>query len=408
VTSYSLFGVNGNGATGPSTVASYSGAFECAHLFMVTSYCWVTGYQIWIPGNGDTSATYTFCLYQLTDTGINSSGVILVPGSKVTMSGGTAGTWASVSLPTPLELPPNVSNSTPGPAYAVCCGWTAVNGFPDSDNQWGSGDPYASGITEGPLFAFSDQGASAPEPFTSDFHQGLFSTASADPSTSFPGTANVSTNFWVDLTVSTTPPAGASHRIWPNLPWATNYVNDTASNFTLGVEIDLTQAVTVGKLWFYSPQGVTQMPTEAGIYSVSTQTLVAGSTITSPSWSGAAGSGWVSVSYSSLSLAAGKYKPVVLNGAGSPAVWSGTTASYWTTGGPGASNLVNGPVTAYSNANADSPGQSTYNAGSAITYPATNVGPYNYWVDLEVTPLPSPAGAGGLLVPGYLAATGTV
>src|SRR5271163_3822055 len=84
--------------TGP-VLAAYSGPFTCAALFMPLSYVWVTGYKMWVPAGGDTTETYKFCLYQLTD---NSEGVnnLIVPGSTVSSTPPfTAGAWNYVLLP---------------------------------------------------------------------------------------------------------------------------------------------------------------------------------------------------------------------------------------------------------------------------------------------------------------------
>ena len=132
---------------------------------------------------------------------------------------------------------------------------------------------------------------------------------------------------------------------------------------------------------------MTQLPTEIGVYQVSGASLVLSNP--SPSWSGAAGSGWISAALSGTLSASTRYKVVVLNGAGSPAIWNGAIANYWSTGF-GASGLTAGPITVYSNATADSPGQESYNLGAAIAYPNTNAGPYTYGLDIEVTPVVIP------------------
>jgi hypothetical protein len=119
---------------------------------------------------------------------------------------------------------------------------------------------------------------------------------------------------------------------------------------------------------------------------VSSQTVVAGTDNTSPSWSGAAGSGWVSCAYSGVTLPAGDYKVATFYGGGS--TWYQAAMNYWANGGPGANGIAAGPVTAPSSSAATSPGQGTYNAGSWAypqTYAASGNGE-NYWVDVEVTP----------------------
>ena len=105
----------------------------------------------------------------------------------------------------------------------------------------------------------------------------------------------------------------------------------------------------------------------------------------SPSWSGAAGSGWVACAYSGVTLPAGDYKVAVFYGGGSSGTRSRTA-----TGAPGAgaNGITAGPVTAPGTSAATSPGQSTYNAGSwayPLSYASGGNGE-NYWVDVEVTP----------------------
>ena len=114
--------------------------------------------------------------------------------------------------------------------------------------------------------------------------------------------------------------------------------------------------------------------------------MVAGTDNTSPSWSGAAGSGWVSCAYSGVTLPAGDYKVAVFYGGGSK--WYQVTTSYWGSGGPGASGITAGPLTAPGPSAATSPGQGTYNPGS-WAYPqsyGSGGNGENYWVDVEVTP----------------------
>src|SRR6185437_8024142 len=358
---------------------------------------WLNGYYHWVPAGGDTGPR-KFALWQLSDTthGVSQT---LVPGGTVTSGTLTANQWNFVPLPAPIGL----SGSVP---YVACYGYVAVNGFPDTQNQFGSGQPYAAGITNGPLFAYSDQGASAPEPSTSNYDQGLFSVAGSDPAAIMPVTGDSSSNFWIDVQVTSQPPGGASYRLWPSQPYAVNWVNDTADNFTLGCEFTLAQACTLDNIWFYSPAGVTQLPTECGIWNVTTQALVSGTDNAAPSWSGAAGSGWVSVPYSGVTLPAGDYKVAVVNAAGTPAIWNPTTDSYWgATVGVG--GIANGPLSAPDTTHATSPGQDTYNAGAAFTYPLTYSAPANganYWVDVEVTPVPATAGAAAITAAGVLAA----
>lgn len=388
----------GVGSTGtqPPGVTTYSGPFQAGTVFsLLGKTAWLQGYYWWCPTGGDTGAQ-KFCLYNRYSTTAES----LVSGCTATSGTLTAGAFNYIPLTTPVLL-------SPGVVYVACTGWSAVNGFPDSNNQFGSTQPYSSGITNGPLYAWSDATNGGTTPFSPaqsyNLSQGVFGTnnigGTPDPTTAgnMPAGASNSANFWVDVAVSDTPPAGysGSYRLWPGMIDAWEYVNDTANNFTLGMEFSLSQACAINNVWFYSPSGVTQLPTAIGVYQVSGPSLVVSNN--SPSWSGAAGSGWMSAALTGTLSAGVNYKVVVLNGAGTPAIWNAATAAYWAASGYGVNGLTSGPITAPNNASATSPGQDSYNPGATMTYPNTNVGPYNYWLDIEVTPL-----AGAPLKPLYV------
>jgi hypothetical protein len=156
----------------------------------------------------------------------------------------------------------------------------------------------------------------------------------------------------------------------------------------------------VDNIWFWSPPGVAVLPSRCGIFNVATQAEVAGTDNSSPSWSGTAGSGWVSCSYSGsgVVLPAGKYKVCVFMSGGAKVYQE--DVDYFGTG-PGASNIVSGPITVPSVANAAScisgsgpdkgqtvTGNSTYQDGP-WSYPDTFDSDDNgetRWVDVEVTP----------------------
>src|SRR5262249_17793606 len=131
-----------------------------------------------------------------------------------------------------------------------------------------------------------------------------------------------------------------------------------------------------------------------------TQGLAAGTDHASPSWSGAAGSGWVSESYTGVTLPAGDYKVSVLNAAGAPAIWNTTTNGDWGTR-PGVGGITGRPGAGPGTPHPTSPGQSTYNLGASFTYPLTYSSPANganYWVDAEVTPLAAGAATGAPVI----------
>jgi hypothetical protein len=393
VTTYRLFdgtagrpGVGSSGTQPPAAVSAASGGWLLGTLFSVTGQVgWLNGYYLWVPGNGDTGPV-KFATWNR----YSNSAQVVVAGSTVTSGTLTAGAMNYVPLATPVQL-------APAALYVAAAGWTVTNGIPVSGAQFGAGNPYAAGVTNGILTGWSSTGGSSKFPaLTGNYNlgQGVFSNVlGGDPAAAMPNNGSGDDNLWVDVQVSDTAPGSytGSYRLYQNKTDLGNYSLDTASNFTLGLEFTLSSACTVNNVWFYSPATVTQLPTRIGVYQVSNTTLVLDNQ--SPSWSGAAGSGWVSAALSGSLLASTKYKVAVLNAAGSPAAWNAACASWWSTGF-GGSGLVSGPISAYSNAAADSPGQSTYHAGATLTYPATNVGPYEYGLDIEVTPVPAVAAGG--------------
>lgn len=410
---YSLFPAT----NGPSAATSWGGSFLAGVLFKPTSGgCFLTAYRWWVcPSGGQSTAPQKFALWAIKG---NGSGV-LIPAATVT-SGTLAAGWNFVPLAAPVPL-------AIGTAYNACTGFTGP--FPDSDTTGtgtGAGDSYGtgghtSGITQGPLFAYSDQGHAGAEPYGTG--QGLFGTGGTDPSVTMPAGGSNSANFWMDLQVSDTDPAGyaSSRRLWPN-----NYganaatTTDAPVNYDVGTEFALSQACTLNRIWYYSPPGATQLATRANIWAITggglSGTLAA--TQSSPSWSGAAGSGWISTPFSGVVLPAGKYKVSAYNGAGTPAGCFAKDANTdYMRNGDGKNGITWGPLSMPNLANASAaynyngsdpgstppftdgttlPGQPTFAQGTPDIYPAlfapvlspTAGSTQNYWVDVEVTPVP--------------------
>jgi hypothetical protein len=358
--------------SGPSAPVSYSGPFMAGVLFKVTTGgMWFDGYWWWVCPTGQSTSPQKFALWAVYNGGAGS----LIPAATVTSDALTAGQWNFVPLARPVPL-------AIGACYNAC---TGVNGsFPDNQGQFGAGQPYGAGIVNGPLSAFSDQSGSLPAPF--NMSQGVFSVAGTDPTALMPANGNQSDNLWMDLQADSTPPAGASYRLWPSYPTLPGTANGGTLGYTLATEFKLSQACALDHIWFYSPSGAAALPTRCAIWNVTTQQVVSGTDSTSPSWSGGTGSGWVSRAYSGVTLPAGDYKVAVFNGGG--AAWFLFNTSYWDNGGPGANGITAGPVTAPGNAKATSPGQGSYHEAT-WAYPntyGTNGNGENYWVDVEVTP----------------------
>lgn len=417
MTTYRLFPAT----NGPSAPTAYAGNFLCGVIFKVTQGgMFLNGYYHWVPSGGDT-VSRKFALWQVKGA---ASGT-LIPAATVTASGTlTAGQWNFVPLGTPVPL-------AIGTAYCAATGWVSVNGFPDSDSTgagtgavdcYGTGG-HTSGITQGPLFAFSDLTFSKPEPYGTS--QGVFATSGADPTVTMPGTGSNSANFWVDVQVDTVTPGGysGSYRLWPGKVDSNSAtVPDASVNYSVATEFTLSQSCTLNKIWYYSPSGTAQLATACSVWQITgAGSGTKAATNASPAWSGAAGSGWVSCSFAGTSLAAGDYKVSVYNNAATPDGWSAKDAStsYWGTG-DGGSGITWGPLSAPGLATASlaykflgsgagntppySDGLGTTERGQATFYqPATGAGsdsyPYlyvdglaqNYWVDVEVTPASAPA-----------------
>lgn len=396
MTDYRLYA----GTSGPSAAITYSGPFLAGVVFQVTQAdCWFEGYWWWVAPSGGSTAPQTFALWLVTG---DTSGV-LIPAATTTSAQLSPG-WNWVPLATPIPLPIGGSVGTGGANFIAC---TGVNGnFPDTNAQFGAGDPNAAGVTVGPLQAFSDQGASNPGPFS--IGQGLFSTGGTDPTSVMPLQTYASANFWIDVQVGDTPPAGysGSYRLWPNFPNVTNGIHpsiDTGTQ-TTGTMFSLAVPCRLDNIWLYSPAGVTGLPARTQIWNAATQSLVSGTDMAAK-WSGSAGSGWLANSYAAAGvvLPAGNYIATVFNDSGQTFYQEtrGYFGSYNGVTGPGANGLVSGPLSSPSNANAFAPpgGNSCYyDGGTGPTYPNewdTHDGGENRWVDVEVTPASGGGGVGG-------------
>lgn len=174
------------------------------------------------------------------------------------------------------------------------------------------------------------------------------------------------------------------YRVWPSTNG--DVLAQDQNDYSFGMEFTLSEAAPLTGIWWWSATGAAVLPSACMIYDVNSQTIVSGTNNTSPSWSGAAGSGWVKCTYDgSVTLNAGqRYKVVVQGGS---ANWLSATQAYFTTG-PGSAGLTAGPITVFSNATADV-GQDTLLTGTG--YPGTSAGNgQNFWVDVEVTTVSLP------------------
>jgi hypothetical protein len=231
-----------------------------------------------------------------------------------------------------------------------------------------------------------------------------------------PESSSGTDNFWVDVSVSTTTPVDytGSYRLWPDKADANPATSlDDAVAYVVATEFSLSQSCVLDNIWYYSSAGAASLATWAGVYSVTgADSGVLKAVVTSPSWSGVAGSGWVKTAVADSTLPAGNYKVAVYNSAGASGGWSpkDASSSYWVTGA-GSGGITWGPVSApdvsaasaayeydaagagntpaYSTADGSTePGQATF-AITGPQYPYLYVDELaqNYWVDAEVTPV---------------------
>lgn len=389
MTSYRLF----PSTNGPGSVITFSGNFEAGVIFNVSNYMWLEGYWWWAAPGGDLPPAQQFALW--TAYGPTSYHSLLIPNSVATMGPQTPGQWNFAPLNPAVLL-------SPGVIYEATTAWVAVHGFPYTGNQFGAGNPFAAGITNGPLFAYSDQGATAPAPV--NIPQGLFSTASpADPSINAAGGGSGSGNFWVDLQVRDAPPPPVtSYRIWPNRGGLTLGINGDENSYTLGTQFSVTQTCWLMRLWWYSPTVATVLPTHAGVWDIATRQVVGNSDVPSPTWllpggaPASAGAGWVYVDYTPAVganvgpiLSPGRnYSAAVFQP--TPAIaWWETVVGYWGPGGVGASGFTNGPLVVPNEAGSVN-GQGSY-VRNAWAFPGTDSGSAEvYEVDVEVSILVPP------------------
>lgn len=378
-------GVGSSGTQPPAAGVTYSGNFISGLAFQVTQgNIWFQGYWSWVPTTVNSTAAQKYALWQIT----GSVAGTLVPNSVVTSGTLTAGAWNYTPLTTPLLLSPQF------PYMAA----TGINGnFPETQNQFAATQPYASGITNGPLHAFASAEAGGYA-----LHQSLYSVAGTDPSLSMPAVNDADDLLWLDVQVTDQAPTGPTYRAFPNLPSAgapgTGATNNAVFGaYTLGMEFSLTQPCMLQKIWHFSPPGVTILPTRCGIWNVGTQIEVVNTDNSSPSWSGAAGSGWVYCNYSGAGVTLNpsvNYKVSTFYGVAT-GNWFAASTTFWDTGDFMANGLTSGPLVVPGNSTA-SPGQNSWNNSTTWTYPNTSTDPENDWIDVEVSSLTS--GGSGLVM----------
>ena len=148
----------------------------------------------------------------------------------------------------------------------------------------------------------------------------------------------------------------------------------TSFTGTLGTEFNLSQPGKLTGIWVYSSTGATPLPTIIAIYDYDTTALVPGTLNNSPSWSGAAGSGWIDCVYDgSVTLTTGINYAVAVYVAGTVFF-----SAYAVPGWPTVSGIIDGTAGVYDT------------TSGSINFPETNAGAYTYWIDVEITTVAPP------------------
>jgi hypothetical protein len=359
-------------------MASYTGDFVAGIDWSVTQGgYWLYGYQFYVASGMQTQTGYKFATWQMTGPDAGT----IVPNTTVSVPGSLPIGWYTAYLATPLLLTLGVQNSnaagtTIGAAYHSCYGYVSTTGFPQYKNIFGIDDQYSAGITNGPLNTFSSESGSNPVGGTSKwFYQMPYSPTISDPTAGMPTLNDEDDDLGIGVIISNQPPASPHYRMCPNSPVFNTGAGAQVDAYTLGLPFVLSESPPTGiNIWHFSPSGVTILPTWAGIWNYNTQAIVAQNT--TPTWSGAAGSGWVSTPITGVTgLTPGtKYVGSDFT-ANNTSGWFTVETDWFGSGNSFPNGIQQGII--------NFPGPSLYNLGTTLTYPGTTNNEYD-GIDVEV------------------------
>jgi endoglucanase len=165
---------------------------------------------------------------------------------------------------------------------------------------------------------------------------------------------------------------GASYRMYAGATPPNAAFLDSAMN--AGVEFYVTSAANVTEIrWWQGTSNTNTATREAGIFTVTTGTLVATATAAAPS-----GTGWQTLTIpGGFALAANtRYRAVVYHPSGGYVA----TSLYFTSG----ADETNGPLVIPTAVNASTPGQGTFDNVTGLAYPHSTFNSTNYWTDVTV------------------------
>ena len=138
--------------SGPASSIAFGGVLVQGTGFEVTQAgMFLQGYWWWRADSAQ-SASANFATWQIT----GSATATLIAATVTSTTTAAIGQWNYTALTPQVALAANT------PYRAV----VGVSGnFPSTSNQFGTTQPFQNGITQGPLFAYSDQSGTAPIPF---------------------------------------------------------------------------------------------------------------------------------------------------------------------------------------------------------------------------------------------------
>jgi len=158
-----------------------------------------------------------------------------------------------------------------------------------------------------------------------------------------------------------------------------------ATTSSYGVQFSVSSAAVLQQVKFYSPPGSTAaLPDVMGLFDTSGNLVV----WATPSWSGAAGSGWVTASFAApVFLSPGTNYVAAIHQPFSSTNWNLTDSTYWSSGA-GSGGITSGILSAPNNATA-AHGQGSSVTGTAIEFPNTSMTGANIWIDVLVADAPA-------------------
>lgn len=172
---------------------------------------------------------------------------------------------------------------------------------------------------------------------------------------------------------------------------------------TVTTEFTMSADAALSGIWYYSPSGSTGLPAQCGIFRTSDQALIASNV--APSWSGAAGSGWIRCVFPGTDTLHNTVTYLVAVYLGNANV-GGKQTLFWTTG-PGASGFTSGPLTAPNYTSSGNVQGMVQSGNLGLAYPTITESGSWYGPDVEVTTSTSFSGSASLNVAFAASSTGS-